>query len=201
MTPEQYADAGLGNVSQDVVDALDAAMEKFAINTAQRQAMFLAQCSHESAGFRRTSENLNYSAEGLCRVWSKHFDAATAAKYAHKPEAIANHAYAGRNGNEDEASGDGWRYRGRGYIQLTGRANYRQLETALGEDIIENPDVVAEPRVAAMSAAWFWSYHGLNKLADAGDVAGCTHKINGGLLGLDERKKLYEQALEVLEVL
>ncbi len=200
ITFDQLTDSGLCGdpPASDIVDDLNAAMARFGINTPQRAAAFLAQCAHESGRFLHVEENLNYSADALQRVWPNRFDADHAQLYAHQPQRIANRAYAGRNGNGDEASGDGWRFRGRGFIQLTGRENYRRLEIALGEHIVDNPDHVATPKYAALSAAWFWSYNGLNALADAGDIVAITKRINGGTLGLDERRKLYAAALAAL---
>lgn len=153
-----------------VAPALDAACARFAITTPARLAGFLSQCSHESNGFSATRENLNYSASLLVRVFPRYFDTTSAKAFAGKPEAIANRVYGGRLGNRGEASGDGWRFRGRGFVQLTGRANYSALATALGRpDVLTNPDAVALPELSALSAAWFWATHGLNEIADRQD--------------------------------
>jgi putative chitinase len=193
ITPDNLVAAGLTNpaTAAKVADSLAKACAKYGIDSDRRVAMFLAQTSHESSGFRITQENLNYSAARLVQVWPKRFDARTAIAYDHKPEMIANRVYADRLGNGPEMSGDGWRYRGRGLIQLTGRSNY----AAFGAE--SNPDDVAAPALAAMSAGWFWSKNGLNKLADAEDVLAVTKRINGGTLGLEERKKLYSKARAV----
>jgi putative chitinase len=180
------------------IDALNATCEQFNINTPERIAGFLSQIAHESAGFKATSENLNYSAEALCRVWSSRFNADNSQEYARNPEKIANKAYCNRMGNGDELSGDGWNYRGRGLIQLTGRDNYTRFSNAVGVDVVENPDLVAEPEMAALSAGWFWSTNGLNALADARDIVGMTKRINGGTHGLDDRQAKYAAVLSTM---
>lgn len=196
VTAEEIAEAGL--TTYDVAlrwsDALNDAMVKYDITTPQRQAGFLANCAHESQGFRRVSENLNYSVDGLRRVFPRYFDESLAQHYARKPEAIANHVYAHRLGNGDERSGDGWKYRGRGLIQLTGRSNYR----AYSPKAEANPDLLLEPFYAADSAGWFWHKNDLNTLADRGDVTALCRRINGGLNGLVEREKHYDAMLTVL---
>lgn len=199
ITAEQLVQAGLASaeVAAKVVDSLNAACQKFGIVSGHQLAGFLSQCSHESERFTHVEENLNYRAQTLIKVWPKNFDDANASSYSHRPDAIANRAYAGHMGNGDEKSGDGWRFHGRGFIQLTGRANYHDFGAAVGEDVVTHPEQVAQPRLAAMSAAWFWHVHGLNALADAKDVVGMTRKINGGILGLDERRRLFEAALVV----
>ena len=182
--------------AEKYIDALNAAMEEFEINTPQRQAMFLAQCCHESGHFRAVSENLNYKAESLTRVFPKYFRDVDPNDYAKQPEKIANRVYGNRMGNGDEASGDGYRFRGRGLIQLTGKSNYIACSEDLEVDLIDNPDYLLSPEGAARSAAWFWDSRDLNDLADAGDVVACTKKINGGTIGLEERTELYEEALK-----
>jgi putative chitinase len=143
-------------------------------------------------------ENLNYSADALLRTWPSRFNAETAAKMARKPEAIANYVYGGRLGNG--ADGDGWKYRGRGLIQLTGKGNYRAAGIALGLDLIGNPDLLEKPEAASLSAAWFWKTNGLNALADANDVAVVTRKINGGLNGLSDRLERFDRAARALGI-
>ena len=199
VTADQLVKAGLADAATaaKVVDALNAAMAKFDISSPARAAAFLAQCAHESEQFTHVQENLNYRAETLIKVWPQHFNAENASRYGHKPEAIANRAYAGHMGNRDEASGDGWKFHGRGYIQLTGHDNYQALGAALGEDLLANPDVVADPKHAALSAAWFWQKHGLNELADKKDFVTITKRINGGVIGLADRQALYARALAV----
>jgi putative chitinase len=182
------------------LDALNATAEQFEINTPDRIAGFLSQLAHESAGFTATSENLNYSAEALCRVWPSRFNAGNCQEYARNPEKIANKAYSSRMGNGDELSGDGWKYRGRGLIQLTGKENYTRFAAATGVDAVENPELVAEPTLAALSAGWFWSTNGLNALADAKDIVGMTKRINGGTHGLDDRQAKYASVVASMPV-
>ena len=181
------------------VAPLDEAMERFEIGAPLRIAAFLAQVAHESDDFRQTEENLNYSWEALRRTWPRHFETDEVARgYHRQPERIANRAYANRNGNGDEASGDGWRYRGRGLIQLTGRANYLAYAAAVAESsVAAAPDQVALPRHAALSAGWFWSMRGLNALADAGDEASfnqISFRINGGWNGKEDRLQNWAEA-------
>jgi putative chitinase len=202
ITQEQMVQA-LHGVSEDTVekyyDGLVKAMEEFEINTPLRIAAFLAQVAHESGNFRAVHENLNYKAEGLQKIFHKYFpDADTANEYARQPEKIANRVYANRMGNGDEASGDGWRYCGRGLIQLTGKSNYTACGEDLGVDLHENPEYLETPEGAARSAAWFWDSRDLNDLADEKDIKAITKKINGGYIGLEEREKNYEHALSVL---
>ena len=182
-------------------EPLTAAMAQFDINTPKRQAQFLAQVGHESGGFKRLVENLNYDAAGLARVWPGRFSSGTgpnelAREIARDPEKIANAAYGLRMGNN--AQGDGWMYRGRGLIQLTGKANYQSAATALGYDLVTSPDLVAKPQIAALTAAWFWQKNGLNQLADSGDTRAVTRRINGGTTGLDDRLARYARAAKVL---
>lgn len=184
--------------AESVAESLGSACDRFGIDTPLRLAGFLSQCAHESVGFKVTQENLNYSAQALVRVFPKRFDGRQAIEYQRQPERIANRAYADRMGNGPEASGDGWRFRGRGFIQLTGRTNYAAFGKALDEDVLADPSAVASPRLAALSAAWFWQTHRLNELADAKDVLGMTKRINGGTNGLEERERLYKQAIAVL---
>jgi putative chitinase len=183
------------------VDAMNEVFPKYEINTPRRIAAFIAQCGHESGGWRTFSENLNYSAKALDAVFGKYFVRAgrNAEEYARQPEKIANVVYANRMDNGDSGSGDGWRYRGRGPIQLTGKANYKSFAGDMGVDVINNPDLVAEDKtVALMSAIWFWNKNGLNKYADDGDIKTMTKRINGGYIGLEDRIHHYEQAMEAL---
>jgi len=172
--------------------------DKYEINTPARVAGFLAQTGHESGGFRFTSEDLHYRAEALTRVWPTRFPPGIAESYAMQPERIANRAYADRMGNGDEASGDGWKYRGRGLIQLTGADNYADFSLSADNEALSDPDSVAEPELAALSAGWFWSRNGLNALADAKDIVGMTRRINGGTNGLDDRQMRYSRLISVL---
>ena len=179
--------------------ALNATFDRFGIDTPARQASFIGQCSHECNNFRTLEENLNYKAEALMRLWSKRFPTLEIAnQYAKNPQKIANKVYADRMGNRDEASGDGYRFRGRGCIQLTGHANYFHAGTACGVDFVMQPDLVATPKYAAMTAGWFWTTHGLNQFADSGDYLTMTKRINGGTIGLDERVHKIESVLRVL---
>jgi len=187
------------------IDPLNQAMAGFDIDTALRQAGFLAQTGHESARLTAVVENLNYSSQALLAVFPKYFDADSAASYARQAERIANRVYASRMGNGDEASGDGWRYRGRGLIQITGRDNYQQCGEGLhqafdgyGVDLLAQPETLETPLDAALSAAWFWSARGLNELADAGDIVAMTKRVNGGANGLDDRRALYAAAMSAL---
>lgn len=176
---------------------LDNVLAPNGIDTKERVSMFLAQCGHESGGFTITSENMNYSAKGLMSVFHKYFpDEDTANKYAHNPAKIGNKVYANRMGNGDEASGDGYRYHGRGYIQLTGKDNYRACGQAIGEDLVSNPDLVSSDKTIALkSAIWFWNKNNLNHFADAKDILGATKKINGGTIGLEERTSNYHKLM------
>jgi len=187
------------HIGAEWVDALNASFSKFNISTPIQQASFIGQCSHECGNFKTLSENLNYRAETLMKLWKSRFPTIDIAnEYARNPKKIANKVYSSRMGNRDEASGDGYRFRGRGCIQLTGHANYFHAGQACGEDFVMNPDLVATPRYAAMTAGWFWSTHKLNQYADARDYATMTRKINGGTIGLDDRIKHINHALEVI---
>ena len=194
MTDQQLAELG---IDAKWLNPLNAAFEKYDINTPKRQAAFIGQCSVESNNFKTLEEDLNYSAEGLMRTWPSRFpDIDTAEKYAHNPEKLANKVYAGRLGNTED--GDGWKYHGRGLIQLTGRDNYKNCGQAIGEDLINSPDLLAQPEGAALSAAWFFNKHGLNQLADIGDFVLMSKRINGGDLGLSQRIAKINHAINVL---
>jgi len=171
---------------------------RFEINTALRKAAFIGQCGHESGGFRVLEENLNYKPEALMRVWPSRFDAENVDEYAHEPEKIANKVYAGRMGNGNEESGEGWKYHGRGLIQLTGKDNYTLCGDSLQADLLHHPELLVGQQYAALSAGWFWRKHGLNELADTKQYETMTKRINGGLLGQDDRLKRINHALEVL---
>lgn len=177
-----------------LAEALNAKLAGGGIGTSIRLRHFLAQCAHESQGFTRFSENLNYSEEGLRKIFPKYFDAAAARDYARQPEKIANRAYASRLGNGDENSGDGWRYRGRGVFQLTGRDNYRTFGKRVGADLEADPDRAADPAVAVQVAIAYWNDRRLSERADADDVEGITRGINGGTIGLEDRKQLLAKA-------
>jgi putative chitinase len=181
------------------LEPLKETFEKYSIDTTKRQAAFIGQCMHESAGFKTLNENLNYSAKALMATWPSRFpNEETANEYARQPEKIANKVYGGRMGNDVESSGEGWKYRGRGIKQLTGKENYERCGAGLGVDLVENPDLLLEPKYAALSAGWFWNKHNLNDLADKGDIETMTKRINGGLLGLDARKAAIQRAESVL---
>ena len=187
--------------------ALSVLFPDYDIDTPRRMAAFIAQCAHESGGFSVLQENLNYKPQALRRLFSKYFpDDAIAGQYCAKPnkqEAIANRIYANRMGNGDESSGDGYRFRGRGLIQLTGRSNYQNFADSIEVDgrplkIDEVPAYLETFEGAAQSACWFWETNNLNKWADEGDILTLTKRINGGTIGLEDRKKHYEHALHVL---
>lgn len=179
-------------------DPLRGAMALFAIDTPQREAAFLAQCMAESARFTRLEENLYYTTpERIRSVFpSRVKTLAEAATLTRNPQRLANLVYADRNGNGDEASGDGWRYRGRGLFQLTGRANYARAATALAVDYVGQPDLVIDPSYACLTAAWFWQAHGCNEMMDAGRFDATTRAINGpAMLHARERLAYYQDAL------
>lgn len=186
------------------VPALNRAMTRYRIDSPVRQAAFLAQVGHESGHLRRLVENLNYSAQGLASTWPNRYRAlsgqpnALAQRLARNPQAIANSAYANRNGNGPESSADGWRYRGRGLLQITGRANYLAAGRGMNLPLDKEPELLEQPEYAALSAAWWWNARGLNELADAGQFEQITRRINGGLNGHVDRLDLWERAKDVL---
>jgi putative chitinase len=192
-----------GHVPDAVIAQIPSVMSTFKIDTALRLSHFLAQCGHESAGFKAVQENLNYGAKGLLGIFKKYFPTETKAlQYERKPEKIANLVYGSRMGNGDEASGDGYKFRGRGYIQLTGKNNYVAFGKAINEDITTNPDLVAT-KYPLLSAAWFWSSNGLNTLADKGaddaSVTAITKRVNGGTIGLPDRIKHFKEYYTLLK--
>ena len=181
--------------------ALSQLLPDYDINTPERIAAFVAQCAHESGGFTAIKENLNYRPESLVKLFKKYFDLPLAQQYcAHpnKQEHIANRIYASRMGNGDEASGDGYRYCGRGLIQLTGKSNYQNFADSLQMEVEDVPEYLATFEGAAQSACWFWEANNLNKWADAGDIVKMTKIINGGTIGLEDRIAHYNHALHVL---
>jgi putative chitinase len=191
-----------GHIPDAVIAMIPDTADKFQINTPLRLAHFLAQCGHESGGFRLTKENLNYSAKGLNGIFKKYFPTLESAlPYERKPEKIANKVYGGRMGNGPEASGDGAKFCGRGYIQLTGRDNYTAFGKAIGEDVTANPQIVAE-KYALLSAAWFFNKNGLHKLADGGandaTVTAITKRVNGGTIGLPDRIAHFNEFYKLL---
>jgi putative chitinase len=178
-------------IPANVLDQIPDIQAKFGLNSNIRLAHFLSQCAHESGNFKAVTENLNYGAKGLRSIFGKYFkDDATALAYERKPEKIANRVYGSRMGNGDEASGDGWKFRGRGYIQLTGKDNYTQFDKSVADDILANPDLVAT-KYPLMSAAFFFERNNLWKICDGGadkeDVIALTKRINGGTHGLEDR--------------
>jgi putative chitinase len=191
-----------GHIPDAVIQMIPDTAAKFQINTPLRLAHFLAQCGHESGGFKATQENLNYSAKGLAGIFKKYFPTeAAAAPYARNPQKIASKVYGGRMGNGPESTGEGYKFRGRGYIQLTGKENYTAFGKSIGEDILSNPDVVAS-KYALLSAAWFFSKNGLHKMADGGAtdavVTSITKRVNGGTIGLPDRIKHFKEYYHLL---
>ncbi|MEY4769246.1 MAG: hypothetical protein RL637_1885 [Pseudomonadota bacterium] len=190
-----------GKIPQEVIAQIPDCAAKFQINTPLRLAHFIAQCGHESAGFKAKQENLNYSADGLNKIFGKYFKTVNAAAYARQPEKIASRVYASRMGNGDEASREGYKYRGRGFIQLTGKSNYSEFNKIVSEDILSNPDLVAS-KYALLSAAWYWNSRSLNASADKGAsdavVTEITKKVNGGTIGLADRIKHFKEYYALL---
>jgi len=194
MTLEQLQAIG---IDAKWLEPLNNTFDKYQINTPKRQAAFIGQCGHESNNFRTLEENLHYSSNALMRVWPSRFpDNDVAEKYANNPEKIANKVYSGRMGNTED--GDGWKYHGRGLIQLTGKDNYKRCGDSMGVDLVNQPDLLLQTDYAALSAGWFWSKHGLNQLADLGDWVAITKRINGGIHGIDDRVARTNKALAVL---
>ena len=185
-----------GNIPDTVIAQIPGVVEKFEINTPLRLAHFLAQTGHESGGFKAVTENLNYGAAGLQSIFKKYFTAISAKEYERKPEKIANVVYANRMGNGPQASGEGYKFRGRGYIQLTGKDNYAAFDKTVEEDILANPDLVAT-KYPLLSAAWFFHKNGLHKIADEGAtdavVTKVTKSVNGGTIGLPDRIKHFNE--------
>ena len=190
-----------GHVPDVVIAQIPTVMEKFQINTPLRLAHFLAQCGHESGGFKATQENLNYSAEGLKGIFPKYFPGNLAESYARNPEKIASKVYGGRMGNGGEETKEGYKFRGRGYIQLTGKENYTSFAKSIGEDTVANPDLVAT-KYALASAGWFFSKNGLNAISDKGaddaTVTAVTKRVNGGTIGLPDRIKHFKEYYHLL---
>jgi len=184
-----------GHVPDAVIAQIPDTAAKFNITTNLRLAHFLAQCGHESGGFKAINENLNYGAKGLLGVFPKYFNAASAAQYERKPEMIASKVYANRMGNGDEASKEGWKFRGRGYIQLTGKSNYTNFTKFIGEDCIANPDLVATKY--PLASAFFFNSNNLwaicDKGADDATVTAVTKRVNGGTIGLADRIKHFKE--------
>ena len=191
-----------GHIPDTVIGQIPGVMDKFQINTPLRLAHFLVQCGHESGGFKLTNENLNYSADGLKKIFPKYFaQAGLAESYARQPEKIASRVYGGRMGNGDESTKEGFKFRGRGYIQLTGKSNYTEFDKFVNEDIMANPDLVAT-QYPLLSAAWFFHKNGLNAIADKGaddaTVTSVTKRVNGGTIGLPDRIKHFKEYYSLL---
>ena len=191
-----------GHVPDSVIAQIPFIQSNYKVNTLLRLSHFLAQCGHESANFRAVKENLNYSAEGLNKTFKKYFPTLESAKdYARQPERIASKVYANRMGNGNEASKDGFKYLGRGFIQLTGKANYLEFDKSVPEDIMANPELVATKYPLA-SAAWFWDKNGLNTIADKGAtdavVKSITKRVNGGTIGLEDRIQHFNEFYSLL---
>jgi putative chitinase len=196
---EKLEDILTGNKQvKEYYNALCKALPKYDITTERRVAGFLAQCAHESNNFKVLKENLNYSADGLKRIFPKYFKNVDPNDYARQPEKIANRVYANRMSNGDEDSGDGWRYRGRGVIQLTGRDNYSRFAKDMGMSLDEVVDYLETIEGAIMSAAWYWNSRKINSAAEDNDIVKMTKLVNGGTIGLEDRKKHYAHILEVL---
>jgi putative chitinase len=192
-----------GHIPDSVLAQIPDTAAKFELNTPLRLAHFLAQAGHESAGFKAVNENLNYGAKGLLGIFKKYFPTEQKALlYERKPEKIANLVYGGRMGNGPEVSGEGFKFRGRGYIQLTGKDNYKAFDAVVTENIIESPDLVAT-KYPLMSAAWFFHKNGLHKIADEGDtdlvVTKVTKRVNGGTIGLPDRIKHFKEYYNLLK--
>lgn len=203
MNTTKYVNLLDGVIPEKVLDEISDIQEKFNINSPLRLSHFLSQTGHESGNFRFVRENLNYSAAALRAVFGRHFPTdQIAEEYARQPERIANRAYANRMGNGNEESGDGWKYRGRGYIQLTGKNNYTAFSDSIGVDVINDPDLVAT-RYPLLSAGWFWYTNKLNAIADSGGddstIRRITRRVNGGLNGIEDRTNKFYQFYELLK--
>lgn len=215
ITLEKLIAAGVkANVAEVWLPFVQQACERYQINTKLQEAAFIAQCAHESGGFTMLEENLNYSAATMSVVWPKRFAEMgpdgkpkkdkgknIPNKFAlalhRKPELIANTVYSGRMGNGPLESGEGWKYRGRGLKQLTGKDNYTRCGSAIGSDLVADPDLLLKPKDAALSAAWFFHVNKLNQYAENNDLKGMTLKINGGLIGYEDRKKRYDAIIQI----
>lgn len=202
LTLEQFKECTGANLynAEKYYPFLKGACKAYRITSKLRLAAFLSQVGHESQSLVAVTENLNYSSQGLMRVWPKRFPTVEIAQaYNRNPQKIANKVYANRMGNGGEQTGDGWKYRGRGLKQLTGASNYKQLSDTFGTNFTANPELLEHPVWASISAAWFWDTNGCHTFADRGDIIGLTKKINGGLNGIDDRLKRYKVAIEKLK--
>jgi len=195
LSPEKLHALGIGS---EWSEPLTTTCVTYGINDVNKQAAFIGQLSHECNHFKTLEENLNYRPETLQRLFGHKFKPEEIALYAHNPQKIANRIYSSRMGNRDEASGDGWKFHGRGCIQLTGHDNYWHFGQSIKQDMVAHPELVATPMYAALSAGWFWQTHGCNNLAETQNWLGLTKRINGGTIGLDERISLTKRALDVL---
>lgn len=201
VSPEQLKKM---HIDPSLADAFNETFDRFGISTPVQQASWIGQCGHECGNFKILEENLMYRAATLLKLFPKTpkrawgFTPEEAAAYERQPQRIANRIYGNRMGNRDEASGDGWRFRGSGFLQLTGHANFYHAGQALGEDFVMQPELVRTPKYAAMTAGWFWQTHKLNQYADTRDFLMMTKKINGGTIGLDDRIKHINHALDIL---
>ena len=192
------------HIDPSLADAFNETFQRFGINTPAQQASWIGQCGHECGNFKILEENLNYRAATLLKLFPRTpkrawgFTPEEAAAYEKQPQKIANRIYGNRMGNRDEASGDGYRFRGSGFLQLTGHSNFYHAGQALGEDFVMQPELVRTPKYAAMTAGWFWQTHKLNQYADSRDFVMMTKKINGGIIGLDDRIKHINHALDII---
>lgn len=187
-------------INPDLAPIFNETFERWGILTPRQQAAFLGQCGHECGNFTKLEEGLSYAADRLMKIWPKRFPTMEiASKYARNPKALANFVYANRMGNRDEASGDGYRFRGSGWLQLTGHDNFYHAGKACGVDFVMNPDLVRQPKHAALTAGWFWATHDCNRLAEAANWVALTKKINGGTIGLEDRIRHTSLAMNVFD--
>ena len=192
------------HIDPSLADAFNETFDRFGISTPVQQASWIGQCGHECGNFKILEENLMYRAATLLKLFPRTpkrtwgFTSEEATAYERQPQRIANRIYGNRMGNRDEASGDGWRFRGSGFLQLTGHSNFYHAGQALGEDFVMQPELVRTPKYAAMTAGWFWQTHKLNQYADSRDFLMMTKKINGGTIGLDDRIKHINHALDII---
>lgn len=188
------------HINPALVDAFNGTFQRWGILTPRQQSAFLGQAGHECGNFTKLEEGLSYAADRLMKIWPKRFPTMEIAnKYARNEKALANFVYANRMGNRDEASGDGYRFRGSGWLQLTGHDNFYHAGKACGVDYVMNPDLVRQPKDAALTAGWFWATHDCNRLAEAGNWVALTKKINGGTIGLEDRIRHTSLAMNVFE--
>lgn len=188
------------HINPELAPVFNETFERWGINTPRQQAAFLGQCGHECGNFTKLEEGLSYAADRLMKIWPKRFPTMEIAqKYARNEKALANFVYANRMGNRDEASGDGYRFRGSGWLQLTGHDNFYHAGKACGVDFVMNPDLVRQPKHAALTAGWFWSTHDCNRLAEAANWVALTKKINGGTIGLEDRIRHTSLAMNVFD--